>query len=225
MVRVFRRCATLTPGGALLVIAGAILWFPVSFAIATGIHAVLIAKAASLPAWMQFLHPVATLIAKSKLLVLPVYPAAWPQAKRHPLTEGALQFYRDVTSLPIIRKFRYRYLEADCFAVGLIRASTCTTVFVTLRRRCGARCVGDLCTLRWFDAFRTLAAQMVKELRRLPFVGATIRRYAAHYPAADEQRVEKLSGRIRQLFERWAVKLSAEYYIRKTDEKLAAAPR
>ena len=32
------------------------------------------------PSWIQLLHPVATVIAKSKLLVLPAYPAAWPQA-------------------------------------------------------------------------------------------------------------------------------------------------
>src|SRR5262249_31375648 len=52
---------------------------------ATALHATLIARARSLPAWMQLLHPFATLIAKSKLLVLPVYPAAWPQAKQHPV--------------------------------------------------------------------------------------------------------------------------------------------
>ena len=39
-------------------------------------HAVLFAKVTSWPAWMQLLHPLATVIAKSKLLVLPVYPAA-----------------------------------------------------------------------------------------------------------------------------------------------------
>ena len=70
----------MSPGAALLVILGAVLWLPISFGVATLLHAVLLAKATSLPAWMQLLHPIGTIIAKSKLLVLPVYPAAWPQA-------------------------------------------------------------------------------------------------------------------------------------------------
>src|SRR5262249_30660405 len=85
MAWVFRKCRRLTPSGALLVITVALLWLPVSFGTATALHATLIARAKSLPAWMQLLHPFATFIAKSKLLVLPVYPAAWPQAKQHPI--------------------------------------------------------------------------------------------------------------------------------------------
>ena len=50
---VFKRCRTLSPRSALLVIAGAVLWLPVSFGAATVMHAALIAKATSLPAWMQ----------------------------------------------------------------------------------------------------------------------------------------------------------------------------
>src|SRR6266481_2141321 len=61
-----------------------IVWLPISFGAATAMHAVLFAKLTSWPAWMQLLHPLATVIAKSKLLVLPVYPAAWPHAKKHP---------------------------------------------------------------------------------------------------------------------------------------------
>ena len=82
MAWVFGKCRHLKPNTALLVITGAVLWLPISFAAATALHAVLFAKIASWPAWMQLLHPLATVIAKSKLLVLPVYPAAWPQAKK-----------------------------------------------------------------------------------------------------------------------------------------------
>src|SRR6516165_1769939 len=80
---IFITCRGLTPGGALLVIVGAVLWLPVSLVAATAMHAALIVQAAALPPWMQLLHPLAAFIAKSKLLVLPTYPAAWPQAKRH----------------------------------------------------------------------------------------------------------------------------------------------
>jgi hypothetical protein len=92
MAWVFRKCRRLTPSGALLVIAVALLWLPISFGIATALHATLIARAKSLPAWMQLLHAFATFIAKSKLLVLPVYPAAWPQAKEHPICRGFSSF-------------------------------------------------------------------------------------------------------------------------------------
>src|SRR3984893_13133018 len=110
---VFRACRTLTPGGALLVIAGAVLWLAVSFGAATAMHAILIAKAASLPPWMQLLHPLATIIAKSKLLVLPAYPAAWPQAKKHPFVQAIFQFYRYVTALHLIQKTGYRYRQTE----------------------------------------------------------------------------------------------------------------
>src|SRR5262249_24313569 len=52
MAWVFRKCRRLTPSGALLVIAVALLWLPVSFGTATALHATLIARAKSLPAWM-----------------------------------------------------------------------------------------------------------------------------------------------------------------------------
>ena len=82
------------------VAAGAALWLPVSFVIATVLHGVLIAKATVWPAWTQLLHPVATLIAKSKLLVLPAYPAAWPQAKQHSLVQASFRVYEYLAARP-----------------------------------------------------------------------------------------------------------------------------
>jgi hypothetical protein len=82
MAWVFRKCRHLTPNAALLAILGAVLWLPISFGAATAMHLVLFAKVTSWPAWTQLLHPLATVIAKSKLLVLPVYPAAWPHGQK-----------------------------------------------------------------------------------------------------------------------------------------------
>ncbi len=65
MAWVFHKCRHLTPNTALLVILGAVLWLPISFGAATALHAVLFAKVTSWPAWMQLLHPLATVIAKS----------------------------------------------------------------------------------------------------------------------------------------------------------------
>ena len=113
MACVFRKCRHLTPSTALLVILCAALWLPISFGVATALHAVLFAKVASWPAWMQLLHPLATVIAKSKLLVLPVYPAAWPQAKKHPFVQLLFKGYETIKCMHVIRKIRFRYRQAS----------------------------------------------------------------------------------------------------------------
>jgi hypothetical protein len=120
MAWVFRTCRHLTPNAALLVILGAVLWLPISFAAATAMHAVLFAKVTSWPAWMQLLHPLATIIAKSKLLVLPVYPAAWPQAKKHPLVQLVIRGYEAIKSVYVIRKVGFRYRQAERAGVAAI---------------------------------------------------------------------------------------------------------
>ena len=112
MAWVFRKCRHLTPNTALLVILGAVLWFPISFGVATAMHAVLFAKLTSWPAWMQLLHPLATIVAKTKLLVLPVYPAAWPQAKKHPFVQVVFKSYNDLKTLHLVKKVGFRYRQA-----------------------------------------------------------------------------------------------------------------
>ena len=120
MAWVFRKCRHLTPNAALLVILGAVLWLPISFATATAMHAVLFAKVTSWPAWVQLLHPLATIIAKSKLLVLPVYPAAWPQARKHPLVQLLIRGYEAIRSVYVIRKIGFRYSQAETAGVAAV---------------------------------------------------------------------------------------------------------
>ena len=120
MARVFRKCRHLTPSSALLVILGAVLWLPISFGAATAMHAVLLSKVTSWPAWTQLLHPLATVIAKSKLLVLPVYPAAWPQAKKHPLVQLAFKGYETLKHMYVIRKVGFRYRQAEIAGIAAV---------------------------------------------------------------------------------------------------------
>ena len=120
MAWVFRKCRHLTPNTALLVILGAVLWLPISFGAATAMHAVLFAKVTSWPAWMQLLHPLATVIAKSKLLVLPVYPAAWPQAKKHPLVQLVFKGYETIKRVHVIRKVGFRYRQAEIAGIAAV---------------------------------------------------------------------------------------------------------
>lgn len=120
MAWVFRKCRHLAPSTALLVILGAVLWLPISFVAATALHAILISKVASWPAWTQLLHALATIIAKSKLLVLPVYPAAWPQAKQHPLVQLAFRGYETLRRTYVIRKLLFRYSQAEIVGAAAV---------------------------------------------------------------------------------------------------------
>ena len=134
MAFVFRKCRHLTPNTALLVILGAVLWLPISFGAATAMHAILFAKATSWPAWMQLLHPLATVIAKSKLLVLPVYPAAWPQAKRHPLVQLVVKGYETLKRMYVIKKVGFAIGRQRSPASQWLRGSSAPSA---LHRRCG----------------------------------------------------------------------------------------
>jgi hypothetical protein len=213
MAWVFRRCRDLTPTVALLVIAGAVLWLPVSFGVATAMHAVLIAQAASLPAWMQLLHPVATVIAKTKLLVLPVYPAAWPQAKRHPSVQAVSRFYRWFKSLYVIQKTGYRYWEAESAlaeASDALRRAACHVGLCTLSKTLSgyiSRAAGTI-----GEWVRVATVRAVEGLSTVPLVGAIVQRYAEHYEAKNRQRGERFSEKARGVFARWSIKFSAEYY-------------
>jgi len=120
MAWVFQKCRHLTPNTALLVILGAVLWLPISFGAATAMHAVLFAKVTSWPAWTQLLHPLATVIAKSKLLVLPVYPAAWPHAKKHPFVQLVFKGYETLKGTYAIKKVGFRYRQAEIAGTAAI---------------------------------------------------------------------------------------------------------
>ena len=222
MALVFRTCRTLTPRDALLVLFGAVLWLPVSFGVATAIHAVLIAKATTLPAWMQLGHGVATVIAKSKLLVLPVYPAAWPRAKQHPVMQAMFRSWRFLAGLHFTRKTGHRYRQARHAAEDAADAIGRTASRVGLRSPAIAL-LNDLNrAAAWIaGAVRAAASWSGERLSRVPLLGAIVSRYAAHYERAEQQPPGKLSEKVGGFFERWSLKFSAEYYEAKEREETA----
>lgn len=225
MAWVFRKCRLLTPRGALLVIGGAVLWLPVSFGAATAIHAVLIAEAASLPPWMQLLHPLATIVAKSKLLVLPVYPAAWPQAKRHPLVQAMSRLYRYVTSLHLVQKTGYRFHQMDHAFVAMADALGRAASHVGLDYLFNTLLTGVDSMATWIGkASRAAMTWTVEGLSRIPLICVIVTRYAAHYDGVDQQRAERVSEKVSGFFERWSIKFSAEYYEAKEKGEAAARP-
>jgi hypothetical protein len=220
MAWVFRTCRTLTPGGALLVIAGAVLWLPLSFTLATVLHGVLIAKATVWPAWTQLLHPFATIIAKSKLLVLPAYPAAWPQARRHALVQAWFRLYEYLSARYLMRKIGFRYRQTERAAADGTRVLRRSAIRIGLRQL-SKRLLNGLNALaaRIGRAMRTMATRALRGLSKVPLIGPIIRHYQTHYEAAAEQEsAHKLSERVNGFFERWSIKFSADYYEAKDAE-------
>jgi hypothetical protein len=221
MAWVFRKCRTLTPRDALLVIVCAVLWLPISFGVATAMHVALLAWATSLPAWMQLLHPVATIIAKSKLLVLPAYPAAWPQAKKHPFVEGMTRFYRYLTSLRFVRKMGYRYRQAEHATVGATGALGRFASFAGLSHLSGILLAGLRAAGAWIGALsRAAMRRTVEGLSGAPLFGPVVRRYSEHYDGVH-QHGKRVSERISESLQHWSIKFSAEYYEAKEREEAA----
>jgi hypothetical protein len=222
MAWVFRTCRTLTPRSALLVIVGAVLWIPISFGAATLMHALLLAWATSLPAWMQLLHPVATVIAKTKLLVLPVYPAAWPQAKQHPIVQAMIAAWRHLTTLHVIRKTGHRYRQTEGVAAEAAQAAghaaSAVGVSHLLRRQAAAV---DATAAAVGLGLRTLALGTVAALATFPLFGDIVRRYQERYDQVGRQPSAPLSVRMSDYFARWSIKFSADYY--EAREREAAA--
>ncbi len=176
MAWVFRKCRHLTPNAALLVIVGAVLWLPISFGAATAMHAVLFAKLTSWPAWVQLLHPLATVIAKSKLLVLPVYPAAWPQAKKTSFVQLVVKSYEDINRLYGIKKVGFRYRQAE------------TAGFAALERLKRTACLASVATwLRKAHVAEHLGVEKPTQKLRSFFLRWSIKFSAEYYEAQERQ--------------------------------------
>jgi hypothetical protein len=220
---VFKKCRNLTPRTALYVLTGAILWLPISLGVATAIHALLLANAASLPAWMQLLHPFATIIAKSKLLVLPVYPAAWPQAKKHPFIRTIAAGYRNFEGLFLIQKMEHRYRQTEQAMERTADAMERLAALVGLSYVCKTLWSGlNGTAVRIAKAFRDAMSNTFERLSGAWLIGPVVSSYASDFKSV-QQRHGKVSKKLSGVFERWSIKFSAEYYEAKEREKAAKA--
>jgi hypothetical protein len=216
---VFGKCRNLAPRTALYVIAGAVLWLPISFGSATAVHTLLLANAAVLPPWMQLLHPFATLIAKSKLLVLPVYPAAWPQAKKHPFIQMIAKGYRDFESLFLIQKMEHRYRQTEHAFDRTARTMESMAAVVGLYEAAGRLKNGFTgIARRSAKAFRATTTGALRHFSQAWLIGPVVRRFLSELERVEQQH-EKASEKLRGAFARWSIKFSAEYYEAKAKEK------
>jgi hypothetical protein len=222
MAWVFKTCRGMTPRTALLVIIGAVLWLPISFTIATLMHAVLIAKALSLPAWMQLLHPLATVIAKTKLLVLPVYPAAWPQAKQHPAMQALIRFWKYLAAHYLPRKTGYRYRQTEEVAAHAADIASHTAAATGLSRIGRAVLAAINGAATWLRKMTWAAMTgIVAIMSRFPIFGGIVQRYTERYDQANREPATKFSEKTRGFFQRWSVKFTAEYYDAKERQEAA----
>jgi hypothetical protein len=222
MAWVFKTCRKLSPGGALLVIVAALVWMPVSFMAATAVHAWLIADAASLPKWMQVFHVVAAVLAKSKLLMLPAYPAAWPQAKQHLVVQALARVWRFIVGLYLVRKTRYRFGQtedaADRAAAAIGRAAAAAGLVRPWQAVVSAV---DGAVTGTIGAARAVLRPPVLWLAKLPVAGPVLRTYASHYDRAGKRPSERLSEKVRAFLQRWELKFTPAYYEAKEKEETA----
>lgn len=224
MAWTFRVCRRLSPTGALLVILLAAVWVPVSFFAATAAHAYLIAEAANLPPWMQSLHVVATTLAKSKLLMLPAYPAAWPQAKQHGIVQACFRLFRFIAGLALVRKAGQRYDDVDRVATRYAQAFLRWAENAGLAgavRALGAAIGGAVSGLA--GGVRAALGAVARVIAMTPWLGPVLRGYAEQYARDAAIPREKLSRRMKDFLERWRIKFSPAYYEEK--EREAAALR
>jgi hypothetical protein len=213
MTWVFRTCRNLSPRSALLVICAAAAWFPITFGTSTVMHAFLLANATTLPAWVQIFHFPVALMAKSKILVLPVYPAAWPQAKRHWLVLRVRELLRRFKRLAVIQRLAHRYRQTEFGAdrlgalvadavvsTGLYRASATTLRY---RRDAATWCAGR---------FRKVSLRVIVQASRLWLIGPHFRGLVTRFSKTAPTRTTKPSEKIRLVYARWAVKFTPSYY-------------
>src|SRR5258705_76390 len=155
---------------------------PDLFRAATAMHAVLLAKVTSWPAWMQLLHPLATVIAKSKLLVLPVYPAAWPQAKRHLLVQLVFKGYETLKRMYVIKKVGFRYRQAEIAGIAVVERLE--------------RTVGIASAVRWLrnaHVVEQFGGEKPTQKLQSFFSRLSIRFSAEYYEAKEQQASDVLS--------------------------------
>jgi transposase len=151
---VFRACRDLSPRSALLVICAAEACFPITFGTSTVMHAFLLANATTLPAWMQIFHFPVALMAKSRILVLPVYPVAWPQAKRHWFVVRVQEVLRTFKRFAVVRRLALRYRQTESGAdrlggllidiVGSTEPFRASATALRCSREAAAFCTGGL---------------------------------------------------------------------------------
>jgi hypothetical protein len=176
-------------------------------------YAFLLSHATSLPAWMQLFHIPVVMMAKSKILVLPVYPAAWPQAKRHPIVMEISSLCRRLKCFAVLERLavRYRQIEAGSQRLSnfVVQASISADLHSQFDAMCCAfRSASDR-SARWS---RTFVLRFALSAARLSVIGPHVRHLLRRYAKMAPANTARPSEQIRSVYARWAIKFTPAYY-------------
>jgi hypothetical protein len=182
-------------------------------------HAFLLTHATTLPAWMQIFHFPVALMAKSKILVLPVYPAAWPQAKRHWFVLRVQDLYRTLARFAVIRRlaFRYRQAEFGADTMGMSIANTAHSSGLYRAFAMASR-YGRMATTWYTGRSLRTALRVTASVSRLWLIGPCLGRLIMRYLKAASAPAIKPSEKVRSVYARWAIKFTPGYYEAKERE-------
>jgi hypothetical protein len=114
--------------------------------------------------------------------VLPVYPAAWPQAKRHPLVQLVFKGYEILKRMYEIKKVGFRYRQAEIAGIAVVEGLE--------------RIVGIASTVRWLrNAHVAEQFGVEKPTQKLQsfFSRWSIKFSAEYYEAKEQQALDVLS--------------------------------
>ncbi|HEY1363274.1 MAG TPA: hypothetical protein VGF60_13620, partial [Xanthobacteraceae bacterium] len=141
------------------------------------------------------------------------------------------QLCRYCTSRYLVQKAAFRYQQMERGAV---------TATDRLGRAVGRLGLGARFQVLWAPLgeaaarlaglSRDILLRLLAALAAAPVIGAVVSRYMEHYGSAPKQETRP-SEHFRELFERWSIKFSAEYYEERDrqeaakHERLAPSPR
>jgi hypothetical protein len=213
MIWVFRTCRHLTPRSALLVIGAAAAWFPITFGTSTIMHAFLLANATALPAWMQIFHFPVALMAKSKILVLPVYPAAWPQAKQHWFVRRVQDLCRTLKQFAVVQRLAFRYRQMQFGAEGLRAFIAKGLASAALNRASETVSRHRREAAAWAARrSRRMTLRASASVSHLWLIGPYLRDLVVRYSDTAPASTSRPSEKIRSVYARWAIKFTPGYY-------------
>jgi hypothetical protein len=158
--------------------------------------------------------------------VLPVYPAAWPQAKQHPFVQAMIHCYRYIASLSLMQKTGYRYRQMEQ-AAAHVRGALARAADAAGLARFGSDLLAAInAGAAWLGAAcRAAVVRLGEGLSKVPGIGAVITHYASQYEHVSEKEPTKLSEKVRGFYGRWSIKFTAEYYEAKEREEAAKAAK
>jgi hypothetical protein len=170
---------------------------------------------------MQLFHIPVAMMAKSKILVLPVYPAAWPQAKRHPIVMGILRVYRELKRFTVLQRLavRYRQIEfgTQWLTTIIVQAPVSVGLHHVFKALCRALRSASTQRDKWL---RTFAVRLAFSVSRHSAIGPHLRPLLRRYVKMASRKTARPSEKIRSVYAQWAIKFTPGYY----EAKEAIAP-